>query len=907
MLEEMAEKELEEQVLEAGNILLKVPADVDELLALLDKVEGLLSKVEQSPIKSMQNALSPTMNALVSSELLMHEDTNVKVAVAACVSEITRITAPEAPYNDEQMKKIFQVIVSSFERLWDNECRSYEKRVSILETVAKVRSCVVMLDLECDGLILQMFQYFLKAIRENVFTSMETIMSLVLEESEEISPSLLYPLLTCVKKDDQDVLPITRKLGEKVLENCTAKLKPYLMDAIKSVGMSPNDYSKIVASICQETSDTAEHNDDSVSGEHLAEERSLPEMMDSDKPPQVTEEQHPATACPTEVGTVSEKSPKAVTSNGDTENLNDDLSEAVDSTKKEENFQPSSHVAEVEPVLSDHKAPQPEIKPDQPVKKKRGRKPNASVQTPETSGQSKVEGDTETDLPVEGKNDSKEDDTSPSEEQSVNKSAVLSGPEKEVVEQVTLPTESKDEPLKAVPLSPTKNLPDGGRAKRGRPARVKKGNLKEDADHGSPSVLKEVLSSEHVESDAPVSADTVSKVGPEGENEPEEKPNEQLAKKGESDKEKSDSATSDSEEKPLKRSGKKVDMKDTKEEGSSAKKQGEKAKRGRPKSLPGKDLAGESSNKKMGSSLKPSVKSTSETPSTKSKRKRTPGKEEAFENKDHGEDLVGSTIKVWWPDDKKFYEGVVESFDPSLNKHKVSYLDGDEEVLLLKDERWKLVEGKTLADKGQSTDPSCRDASSDMPQKKKAKTNSASGNKQAKTNTPLNKGKEISISKVKVEATKSSRRSKNDGKKAGDSTSKSAGSAKNDNIGKSKGNTPKSGTKAKDASLKTGTKSKVDTPKIGTKPKEATPKTGTKSKDETPGAETRSEDDTAKMKTKSKKETPKTGSKSRANGTSAKGKAGPSRAEETDTGEGKMVESSKANESETKSGKKRRR
>lgn len=66
------------------------------------------------------------------------------------------------------MQEIFQLIVSSFENLSDNSSRSYTKRTSILETVAKVRSCVVMLDLECDALILEMFQNFLKAIRYEV-------------------------------------------------------------------------------------------------------------------------------------------------------------------------------------------------------------------------------------------------------------------------------------------------------------------------------------------------------------------------------------------------------------------------------------------------------------------------------------------------------------------------------------------------------------------------------------------------------------------------------------------------------------------------------------------------------------------------------------------------------------------
>lgn len=62
-------------------------------------------------------------------------------------------------------QEVFKLIVSSFANLPDYFSRSYSKRISILETVAKVRSCVVMLDLECDALLIEMFQLFLKAIR----------------------------------------------------------------------------------------------------------------------------------------------------------------------------------------------------------------------------------------------------------------------------------------------------------------------------------------------------------------------------------------------------------------------------------------------------------------------------------------------------------------------------------------------------------------------------------------------------------------------------------------------------------------------------------------------------------------------------------------------------------------------
>ncbi|KAJ6956822.1 hypothetical protein NC653_038893 [Populus alba x Populus x berolinensis] len=277
-----SDKELEQQLQEAGTKLLNPPSSLDDLLPLLDQVENCLSKVEQSPLKSMQNALSPSQNALVTDQLFRHSNIDVKVAVASCISEITRITAPDAPYDDDQMKEVFQLIVSSFENLDDKSSRSYVKRASILETVAKVRSCVVMLDLECDALIIEMFQHFFKAVipnehcwdyhPENVLSSMETIMSLVLEESEDISVELLSPLLASVKKGDEEALPVAQKLGEKVLETCATKVKPYLIQAVKSLGVSLHDYSDIVGSMCQEISGTIEQKDVHAGDENKAEE-----------------------------------------------------------------------------------------------------------------------------------------------------------------------------------------------------------------------------------------------------------------------------------------------------------------------------------------------------------------------------------------------------------------------------------------------------------------------------------------------------------------------------------------------------------------------------------------------------------------------------------------------------------
>lgn len=130
-----------------------------------------------------------------------------------------------------------------------------------------------------------------------VFSAMEKIMTLVIDESEEISLDLLSPLLSSVRKENQVTFlfflfvsfcficfvrffyiacallqnnsPISWKLGEEVITKCAAKLTPYLRDAVKSMHFSLADYAQIVGSICQNESADLKHNCGSDSGANL--------------------------------------------------------------------------------------------------------------------------------------------------------------------------------------------------------------------------------------------------------------------------------------------------------------------------------------------------------------------------------------------------------------------------------------------------------------------------------------------------------------------------------------------------------------------------------------------------------------------------------------------------------------
>ncbi|KAJ4827146.1 hypothetical protein Tsubulata_024454 [Turnera subulata] len=117
------------------------------------QLEICLTKVEQSPSESMRNALAPSLKVLIEDRFSKHSDADVRVAVASCLSEITRITAPDEPYPDDLMRDVLRLIVSSFENLADYSSRSYNKRVSILETVATVKLPNTMLNVGCDELM----------------------------------------------------------------------------------------------------------------------------------------------------------------------------------------------------------------------------------------------------------------------------------------------------------------------------------------------------------------------------------------------------------------------------------------------------------------------------------------------------------------------------------------------------------------------------------------------------------------------------------------------------------------------------------------------------------------------------------------------------------------------------------
>ncbi|KAI4311859.1 hypothetical protein MLD38_036722 [Melastoma candidum] len=227
----MGEKKPELKLKELGTKLASLPpSSHDSLSALLEQAATYLSKLRQSPSAKTLEGIQPFLNAIVNPDLLKHEDKDVKLLVAACLCEITRITAPDAPYTDDILKDTFELIVGTFKGLGDASGPSFGRRVAILEMIARYRSCVVMLDLECDDLVHEMFTTFLavasEALPESVISSMHKIMTVLIDESEDVLEDLVLVLLSALGRKKDDVSKASRRLAMKVIKSCAERLEP---------------------------------------------------------------------------------------------------------------------------------------------------------------------------------------------------------------------------------------------------------------------------------------------------------------------------------------------------------------------------------------------------------------------------------------------------------------------------------------------------------------------------------------------------------------------------------------------------------------------------------------------------------------------------------------------------------
>ncbi|GJU10677.1 armadillo-type fold protein [Tanacetum coccineum] len=921
--------ELEQQLKEVGKKLLHPPDVVDELLPVLDvnakilQVERLLSKVDQSPKKTMLDALKPSMKALIQDDLLRHSDVDVKVAVASCISEITRITALDAPYDDDQMRDVFRedVLKKSAEKLNPYLMSALTALCDLLDTYFEIVTRV------CEGTTAAMkrddendsgqqladkskqakgSQDETQQADDNKITiaSLDHVDQVDKEEpcpQEEVnvdpidgSPKSVMNTDDKLAKSESKPEP-TPKNGEKKSDTNIDSAEPSdsshvegkkEAEKLESEDEKDNDVKESAISAPFQSETEKDNDDVQVSSPKAIESKSatanVSSPSQSDSLPDASRIKKAARSKRKQVPQQDEIDTENAASPSKSETpLDESRSKKAERSKNKDLDQ------EENTPLVDVKAP--EISSDSDVKpqKRAGKmavvaKKVKSPATIDSSEDDEAASDSDKEPPLKiskklepvnsgrkskqwGKKavvtkevklpdtiDSSEDDEAASdsdEEPQLKVSKKLepvnsgskskqSSKKAVVTKEVKLPdtidsseddeaaSDSDDEPPRKVSkkLEPVNS---GSKSKQsGKKAVVTKEvelpATVDSSEDGAASSSDDELSPKISKKLEPVNSGSKSKQ-PEAKNKLVRRSKQSAkkrrqcfqiseplksVKKVEKRKRTVEEEDSDSDAKPLKLSAKKGNASTSGDVKSSSKKKDDGQKRASGKNVIKKDEAKTlSSDDEMDVSPKSAKKpakgegNLKDTSGTSSKRKRTPVKDKESDTIKYDESLVGKKVKVWWPEDKMYYEGVIESFDAAKKKHKVSYVDGDEENLYLRNQRWAIIQNFSVRDKDEIAEYESEEASPEVHKKKKSKADPAPSASQEKN-------KDSSKKCVSLSSTLSS-------------LSKASGS---------KDNKPKAGkSKEAEATPKTSTKTKQETSKSVNRSKGKTPQSGSKS------------------------------------------------------------------------------
>lgn len=222
-----------------------------EILSDLKELHEELSTLTQDP-NERPKGLAVTAAHLVSDRIIGHTDKEVRLMAACCLVDILRVFAPEAPYNDTELIKVFECVVAQIRGFatHDTTTSTGMKIFYILSSLSVVKSCVVMVFLSQSGLpgaeelYTSLFESIISSIRadhsEEVMAHMVSILQACIEESEVIEPDildlLLVPLLPAQKADNIAAYDLCHSVLRRTTTSLQMPLSGYMNNLLIGTG-----------------------------------------------------------------------------------------------------------------------------------------------------------------------------------------------------------------------------------------------------------------------------------------------------------------------------------------------------------------------------------------------------------------------------------------------------------------------------------------------------------------------------------------------------------------------------------------------------------------------------------------------------------------------------------------------
>ncbi|KAJ7839550.1 armadillo-type protein [Mycena olivaceomarginata] len=158
---------------------------------------------------------------LINSSILLHKDRGVKAYAACCLADILRLTAPDAPYTQGELRDIFQFFFRQLTNgLKASDSPYYTEYFHLLESLSTVKSVVLVCDLpNADELMIEIFRDFFQLVRRDLAKKIEMflcdILVALIDECQALPSDVLDTIMAQFMDKNQSA-------GRLAVQVCTA-------------------------------------------------------------------------------------------------------------------------------------------------------------------------------------------------------------------------------------------------------------------------------------------------------------------------------------------------------------------------------------------------------------------------------------------------------------------------------------------------------------------------------------------------------------------------------------------------------------------------------------------------------------------------------------------------------------
>lgn len=201
----------------------------EELIRSLKTAAQELTNVEQGDSTSEFDQFTAS---LATSYIFKHRDKDVKSYAACCLADLLRIYAPEPPFNENQLKNIFRLMLQQLKGLENVQGPSYKRHFYLLESLALVKTFNVCMELEAHDIIIDLFKLFFSVVSEHhnirVKNFMLDVMCPLIQEGDALPQEILDAILLHLIEPRKSKYKEAYKLACDLLDRCSASIEPYV-------------------------------------------------------------------------------------------------------------------------------------------------------------------------------------------------------------------------------------------------------------------------------------------------------------------------------------------------------------------------------------------------------------------------------------------------------------------------------------------------------------------------------------------------------------------------------------------------------------------------------------------------------------------------------------------------------